>query len=478
MVINVMPNKNIIQLNAPLFAIITLFTLFVFLNIPVMATLWRHSFDDGTYSHAYLIPIISLWLYYQLQQDNMLAFSANISWLGVILFVCSCYGLFVSASAQISLGYWLASLGILISAILMLFKYHWRILFPAVFLILIIPMWGSLATVLQGVSVIAVSYMMSFTGIPTYVEGNLVSIPAGVFEIAGGCSGLRYFIVSIAISSLFVFLNMRNTRHILIFLTFAILGALITNWIRITLLIIIGQYTNMTSSLMTDHNHFGWYVFMPFMILLFVLGNYLTQDLSSPSVSVKERDISKIKKSSLVLVFIGLLMSSTSIINHLSTTPLLVSNSFDSYKKQQALTPFVQFYSSTSNKHIVTNNTPIEIQTFVFSGGDLDAKPTYYKNKAAPNSWNVKRKKTYQQWNILTLQRGRTLSLVATSYQLNKQLFSNRKTFKLERIKAGLIGTNTTKLHWLTVTCGSDCTTEQVALTQALDNFKVSVEAL
>jgi len=465
------------QLNAPLFAILSLFTLFLFLNLPVMTTLWRHSFDDGTYSHAYLIPIISLWLYYQLQQDNMLAFSANISWLGVILFTLSCYGLFVSASAQISLGYWLASLGIIISAILMLFKYHWRILFPAVFLILIIPMWGSLATVLQGLSVIAVSYMMSFTGIPTYVEGNLVSIPAGVFEIAGGCSGLRYFIVSIAISSLFVFLNMRKTRHILIFLTFAILGALITNWIRITLLIIIGQYTNMTSSLMTDHNHFGWYVFMPFMILLFVLGNYLTQDLSSPNTSVQDRDNSKIKKTSLLLVAVGLLMSSTSIINHLSTTSLFISNSFDSYKKQQTLAPFVQFHSGTSNKQLMINNTSIEIQTFIFSGGDLDAKPTYYKNKAAPNNWNVKRKKTYQQWNILTLQRGRTLSLVATSYQLNKRLFSNRKSFKIARIKAGLTGTSTTRLHWLNVTCSSDCIDEHEALTHALDNFKVPVEA-
>jgi len=476
MVINVMPRKNIMKSNAPLLAIISLFALFIFLNLPVMTTLWRHSFDDGTYSHAYLIPVISLWLYYQLQQDNILVFRANISWLGIILFVLSCYGLFVSASAQISLGYWLASLGIIISAILMLFKYHWRILFPTLFLILIIPMWGSLATILQGLSVIAVSFMMSFTGIPTFVEGNLVSIPAGVFEIAGGCSGLRYFIVSIAISSLFVFLNMRNTRNILIFLGVAIIGALITNWIRITLLIIIGQYTDMTSSLMTDHNHFGWYVFLPFMILLFTLGNYLAPDSSDSTA--KEHDVTTVKKTSLAFISLGLLVSSTGIANHLSVGTSLITTSFENYKTQQELTPFVQFYSHVNNKRIIVNDTPIDMKTFIFSGGDLDAKPTFYNNKTAPNSWKVKNKTKYQQWNILTLQKNQMQSLVATSFQLNRQVYSNRKAFKIERIKAGFIGTNTTKLHWLTISCNSDCTSEQAVLTQALDNFKAPIETL
>ena len=131
------------------------------------------------------------------------------------------------------------------------------------------PGWGLLTAILQKVSTNAVTFLMSYSGIPTFVEGNFVTIPAGVFEIAGGCSGLRYLIVSLAISSLFSFLYIKNTKKALLFFTVAILGALITNWIRITALILIGEYTDMQSDLMTDHNVFGWYLYIPFMFLLF-----------------------------------------------------------------------------------------------------------------------------------------------------------------------------------------------------------------
>ena len=50
--------------NKYLLTLILVFVLILVLNIPVVVTLWRHGFDDGTYSHAFLIPFISLYLYY------------------------------------------------------------------------------------------------------------------------------------------------------------------------------------------------------------------------------------------------------------------------------------------------------------------------------------------------------------------------------------------------------------------------------
>jgi exosortase A len=462
-----------IKLNSPLIGIIALLALFIFLNIPVMRTLWRHSFDDGTYSHAYLIPFITLYLYYQLQNDQLLVYKVHFSWFGSLLFFASCYGLFITASAQISVGYWLSSLGILIAAIIMLYQYHWRVIFPAAFLILIIPMWGPLAVILQGMSVNGVNFMMSFTGIPTYVEGNLVSIPAGVFEIAGGCSGLRYFIVSIAISTLFVFLNMMNIRNITLFIAVAIIGALITNWIRITLLIVIGQYTNMTSSLMTDHNNFGWYIFVPFMILLFVFGNRLAEELSPTTLKSTQLIKSKINKPTVLLIAIGLLISSTTISNNLITDQHLIVKSLERYNKQQELKPFVQYFTRIENNDLTIENNEIFVKTYEFSGYDLDAKPTFYKNKIAPDSWRENNTDQHKQWNVTEFEQRAQKSLVATSLQIKTQLYANKSKFKVARIKAGMSGIKTTKLHWLTIPCKTNCELEKVALNQVLNDFKV-----
>ncbi|MBL4899053.1 MAG: exosortase [Colwellia sp.] len=463
--------------NIHFLGIITLFILFWLLNLPVITTLWRHSFDDGTYSHAYLIPFITLYLYYQLQSDGLLVYKSNFSWLGFILLCISCYGLFIAASAQISVGYWLSSLAILISAIIMLYQYHWRVIFPAAFLILIIPMWGPLAVILQSMSVDAVNVMMGFTGIPTYVEGNLVSIPSGVFEIAGGCSGLRYFIVSIAISSLFVFLNMMNIRNMILFISVAIIGSLITNWIRITLLIIIGDYTDMTSSLMTDHNNFGWYIYAPFMVLLFVLGNRLAESNSTDIPKSTDTDRLKpcpaIKIHTILLVSLGLLISSTTISNNLITEQHLISNSLEEYKKQQELEPFVQYYTRVDTSILTIKNTSITMKTYYFSGYDLDAKPTFYTNQSTPDSWRINNDYQYKQWNILEVKQNSQRSLVATSLQLNEQLYAIKRNFKMARIKAGLTGIRETKSHWLTVPCRTDCTLEKKILTQALNAYKI-----
>ncbi|GAA6173999.1 hypothetical protein NBRC116592_36690 [Colwellia sp. KU-HH00111] len=334
-------------------------------------------------------------------------------------------------------------------------------------------MWGPLGKILQSISVYAVNIMMGYTGIPTYVEGNFVSIPAGVFEIAGGCSGLRYFIVSLAISSLFVFLNMKNVRNITLFITVAIIGALITNWIRITLLIVIGNYTDMTSSLMVDHNNFGWYIFAPFMILLFIFGNYLAEDHSKPALKPKHKVDSKINIPSTLLILIGLFISSTTISNNLISDQHLMSKSLKKYQKQQELTPFVQYYTSVNNNILTIENTNIPMETYNFSGYDLDAKPTFYNNQSTPDSWKINNRYQHNHWNIIELEQRSQKSLVATSLQLNDQLYANKSNFKMARLKAGLIGTKETKLHWLRIDCKTNCELEKITLNQALNNFKV-----
>jgi exosortase A len=446
--------------------ILLIFTIISLLNIPVLVTLWRHSFDDGTYSHAYLIPIISLYLFYILQKADKLSFRNNLSIPATVIFIFSCLALFITSNAQISLGYWCSLLAVLVSSINMLYKFNRYIAFPSIFFIFILPVWGMLTTTLQDISVSAVTFFMSFTGVPTYVEGNYVTIPAGIFEIAGGCSGLRYMIVSLAISSLFSFLYINNAKKALGFFTLAIFGALFTNWIRITLLILIGEYTNMESSLMEDHNTFGWYLFIPFMFILFWWGNKnADMDLTAPQsnsqpdsqpeattqvdIQVNTAQIESYpNKFSLTMLVLILALSSTTFSTMLIPTPAANTLTSDAAFEVK---PQIHFYSFVTHNTSAKNNI-IEL-TYSFNGEELDGKPSYYENNLVPNGWKAAELEKHQNSKVYRTYKGKESALIVASYEINQQQFSSLTAFKIARLTMAAKNINQTKLHWKFIPC-------------------------
>lgn len=175
----------------------------------------------------------------------------------------------------------------------------------------------------------------------------------------------------------------------------------------------------------------------------------------------------------MIVVVIGLLISSTTISNNFITDQHLISKSFETYQNQQELKPFIQHYTSVNHNILTIKNTHIPVRTYNFSGYDLDAKATFYKNKVAPDSWRVNDSYQQKQWNIVELEQRDKKSIVATSLQINTQLFANKSKFKIARIKAGILGTKATKFHWLTIPCKTNCKLEKVILSQVLNDFKV-----
>jgi len=434
----------------PFLGIILLFTLVSLLNIPVLITLWRHGFDDGTYSHAFLIPFISLYLYFLLAEMGKLQFRKKLAIAPTVLLVISCYLLFVTANAQISVGYWGALLAVFITSVTMLYRFNWYIVFPAAFLVFIFPFWGVLVPLLQNVSVAAVTYMMTFTGVPTYVEAEMITIPAGVFEIADGCSGLRYMIVSLAIGSLFIFLNIRDTKKAALFLSLTILGALLTNWIRITALILIGEYTNMESSLMDDHNTFGWYLYVPFMILLFYFGNKLTTINPIKEYAIVSQAAVIDNKIILFIIF-PLLISATSfqLIPDAPQDPSLALKNIN-----QHLQPRIYFYTSIEKHNPNKNNFSL---VYHFNGADLDGKATFYKNELIPFGWKVLEQKTINNERTLIITKNKKKALLSINYSINKTKYATKGAFKLARLKHALSGNNKSELHWKLQHCIYEC---------------------
>lgn len=124
-----------------------------------------------------------------------------------------------------------------------------------------IPIWDQLNAPLVNLSGFIVGNMVKLVALPAVIEGNSIFIPFGQIVIADGCSGLRYFEIALALAYIIGLLNNYNERKLLPTLIFAAALGLLANWIRIFILVLIGYESKMTSSLMANHEYFGWLVF-------------------------------------------------------------------------------------------------------------------------------------------------------------------------------------------------------------------------
>ena len=136
------------------------------------------------------------------------------------------------------------------------------LLFPLGFLYFALPLWGDLVGILQHLSVNATHALIWLTGLPAYMDGNFVRLPAGTLEIADGCSGLHFLIVGLAMAALYGELSRDSLLRRIAWLCLMGGLAIVANWLRIFVIVAAAYATEMKTFLVTvDHYWFGWLVF-------------------------------------------------------------------------------------------------------------------------------------------------------------------------------------------------------------------------
>jgi len=129
-----------------------------------------------------------------------------------------------------------------------------------------LPFWGDLIPALVHLASAVVGTWVSWLNMPALIEGNSITVPFGRLVIEDGCSGIRYFAISILLAAMTSVLNDYRWRGWLASLSVAITLALIVNWVRITILVVVGYQSEMQSDLLTDHELMGWLVYGAFLI--------------------------------------------------------------------------------------------------------------------------------------------------------------------------------------------------------------------
>lgn len=248
-------------------------TLLLWPTLSYVARVWL---DDGTYSHGLLLLAVSVWLIYRDRRHHHWP-QARPWWPGLaaVALIMMLYLVALLAAVEVLQRLLVLPLYLAVAATALGPAPTRRLLFPVLLLLLALPVWGLMIPSLQGLAVAVVSFLLDAWSIPARIEGNLISIPEGRFEVAQGCSGLRYLLVAATFALLWGHLYLKNRWHTLAFLAAALLGALLINWARIFLLVLIGRATDMQHPMMEDHNNLGWYVFAVALLPLIWWGRRL-----------------------------------------------------------------------------------------------------------------------------------------------------------------------------------------------------------
>jgi len=360
-----------------------------------------------------------------------------------------------------------------------------------------IPVWNYLNSSLQSMTAWAASTFLEFTGLAVFIEGNFITIPYGTFEVAGGCSGLRYLMCSLVLV-LFYSQQRANAWVTSVKLFYvAIVFAILANWIRVILIILIGYESEMQSSIVKDHDMFGWYVyigtFTPAMFLLNRIERAGQSRQAHPVPTQSAETVTPLRAGSMIMTIFALV-----------TGPALL-------KLHSAMAPDASLTYSTATTLPAYSGArlPISPDWAPLYKGAVHTPPQYFKHEshiisfhalyylkqaqgfelvsddnviADPEVWTVKPVNTLVSLPTVTTTQAHIISkgrsdrrLVFSFYRVNERNLSSELLVKLAQLGSIVNPKMYQGLFSYSIPCANDCVAESKSLAAFVDIHASSV---
>ena len=231
-----------------------------------------------TYTHGYVIPAIAAWLAWR-QRHALAGLQAGTGWLA-LAGIAGCGLLWLAGDlAGVNAARHFAIMGMAVLLVPLLFGWPIarRLLFPLGFLFFAVPFGEFLLPVMMEATAAVTIWLVGLCGVPIYREGLSFILPSGSWEVVEECSGQRYLIAALPLAALYAWLSFRRNRTRWLFVLFAMMVALLANWLRAWGIVMLGHLSDMRIATGVDHLIYGWGFFGVVMFLLFWLGSRWTE---------------------------------------------------------------------------------------------------------------------------------------------------------------------------------------------------------
>uniref|UniRef100_A0A832A8H3 Exosortase n=1 Tax=Desulfacinum infernum TaxID=35837 RepID=A0A832A8H3_9BACT len=258
------PQTSTIRSSLPFF---TLSVSFLLLYYPVVVKLVQDWGVDDNYSHGYFIPFIAAYMVWQKKEELAAAPKKGSLWGLVVVLM----GLAQFALAWAGSEYFLQGTSIVVvlfGVVLFLWgpastKIVWV---PIAYLAFMVPLpailWNKIAFPMKLFASKVAADAIQALGYTVLREGNILTLPNTVLEVADACSGLRSLTSLLALSAAMAYLaSMASWKKWLLFLSAAPI-AVVCNVLRLIGTAVLARYYGAVVAEGFLHTFSGWAVFI------------------------------------------------------------------------------------------------------------------------------------------------------------------------------------------------------------------------
>ena len=254
------------QLGAVWLALIVLF----FADWRDMAGQW---WDSSTYNHILLIPPIIGWLVSQ-RRHEVLRLTPVGWWPALVVFAAAglfwLLGLFAGLAVARQLAVVvMAQAGF---AAVMGPEVVVGLLFPLFYMLFMVPLGDEMIPGLQTVTARLTMVFLHLADIPASIHGVFINTPAGYFEVAEACSGIKFLIAMVAYGALVANVCFLSWWRRGAFMVVSVVVPIIANGLRAFGTIWIAGWYGITFASSFDHVIYGWVFFALVMALCMAVG--------------------------------------------------------------------------------------------------------------------------------------------------------------------------------------------------------------
>jgi EpsI family protein len=114
-------------------------------------------------------------------------------------------------------------------------------------------------------------------GLPAFLQGQVIVLPAGSLEVEQSCSGLGYLLAALTLGVFYGWMNHRGWLRRLLVILIAGVTAIIANILRVFIVVYVGYKTDMQHSMINDHYYLGWYLFGGFALVLMMIDGLVSR---------------------------------------------------------------------------------------------------------------------------------------------------------------------------------------------------------
>jgi exosortase A len=262
-----------------------LFVLF-FADWSDMAGQWWNS---STYNHILLIPAIVIWLVQQ-RVGALARIEPHGWWPGLVLAGLAAFlwilGVFGELSAARQLG--VVLLHVAAVPTLLGPRVGAGLVFPLGYLLFLVPFGDELVPALQMITAEMTIALVHLSGVPATIDGVFIDTPAGLFEVAEACSGVKFLIAMIAFGVLVANACFVSWRRRAVFLAACCVVPVLANGVRAWGTIFAAQFFGAAVAAGFDHIVYGW-IFFAVVLVLIIAGawRYFDREVDDPVIDAE-----------------------------------------------------------------------------------------------------------------------------------------------------------------------------------------------